>query len=218
MYTVVLLAALSTADQAPAHGWKKTHGYGACYGMCYGVGYTGWPHAAGGWGLPYGGYWAGYACHGGCGGYESYAYGMHTPTLSPAPTTYAPVNGKSGDKDKDKDKGDDKDPDNGKKKDKDKDDTENKTQARARVIFELPQGATLYVDEALIARADERRSFRTPVLQKGEQYFYDLRVEVVRDGKKHVESRRITVSAGDVIKADFSSVGKTTGVASAEPR
>jgi uncharacterized protein (TIGR03000 family) len=213
MYSVVLLAAITTGDAAPAHGWTRKWGYapshGACYGACYGYGYTGWngghSYGAGCWGASYGGYWPGYACHGGCGCYHSAAYGVPTPPVA-VPMTYAPVdtptkeNGKDKEKEKDKGKG------------KDKIDDENQ-QVRARLIFELPQGAQLYVDGSLIPNADTRKSFRTPALRRGEQYFYDLRAEVVRDGKTLVETRRVTLTAGEVIRADFSTLGGTTGVA-----
>jgi uncharacterized protein (TIGR03000 family) len=220
MYSVVLLAALTATEKAPAHGWTKHHGYGACYGGCYGACYAGWPHAAGGWGLPYGGYWAGYHGHGG------YGYGMHSPVLTPAPGTYATPETKGDNRKRDKveekddlekDKKGKDDLDKDKKDDKKGKDDDNKTQARARLLFDLPQGANLYVDGNLIERAGERKSFRTPPLEKGEHYYYELRVEVVRDGRKFVENKKVTLAAGDVVKTDFSTVGTTSGVATAEP-
>lgn len=229
MYGVVLLAALTATEQAPAHGWTKTHGYGVCYGPCYGVCYTGWQgpvHANGGWGMPYGGYWAGYACWGGCGGYASAAYGMPMPTVQ-LPSTYAPLDAPKEEKEKekakprpgimDKDLDDDLDvkPKGGtKKKDVDIDDS----QSQAKVIFELPQDAKLFVDDVLIENAGARKTFRTPALKKGEQYYYELRAEVIRDGKKIVENRKITLSAGDVIQAKFNINRDTTGVANVAPR
>ena len=209
MYSVVLLAAISSGEAAPQHGFKKGYTYGACYGGCYGVGYTGWDghvNAAGGWGLPYGGYWAGYGCFGGCGGYHSVAFGA-APSVVLTPTTnYVPVetkpadNGKAGDKDD-------------KKKKKADDDEQQQVKSRAQVTFELPKGARLFVDGVAIPNADERKSFRTPELRRGEEYYYDLHAEIVRDGKTLTQRKRITLTAGDDLKADFSSLGTTTGVA-----
>jgi uncharacterized protein (TIGR03000 family) len=223
MYSVVLLAALTATEKAPAHGWTKHHGYGACYGACYGGCYAGWPHANGGWGLPYGGYWAGYSCYNGH-SYNGHGFGMHSPVLAPAPSTYAPVDEKADDQKRDKTDNKEapeknkKEPDPKKKgKDDKKDDADDKAQVRARLEFKLPQGASLYVDGQLVERADERKSFRTPPLERGEQYYYELRVEVVRDGRKYVENKKVTLSAGDMVKADFTTVGTTTGVATAEP-
>lgn len=205
MYSVVLLAALTATEKAPAHGWRKTHGYGVCYGTCYGVGYEGWPHSAGGWGLPYGGYWAG---HGhGYGHHPGFPGALPAPMIPTPPSTYAPIDAKPGEKDKEKI--------DEKEKKKDKSDPDD-SQVRARVIFELPKGAALFVDDTLIEKADERKSFRTPILRKGENYYYELRVELLRDGKKLVETKRVTVTAGDVIRTDFSSMGATQGVATVE--
>ncbi len=222
MYSIVLLAAMSVTEEASAHGWTKHYGYGVGYGACYGVGYTGWPYTYGGWGLPYGGYWAGYACGGACGGYHSPAFGHPVPTLTQAPTTFAPVESKSDNRKRDKaDSKDDLDKnkknDSGNEMRKDPENKESNLQTRARLIFELPQGAELYVDGKLIEQAQSKKSFRTPELKPGEQYFYELRVEVSRDGTKFVENKRITLSAGDVIKTDFTTVGKTTGIAVVNP-
>ncbi|MFO0845613.1 MAG: TIGR03000 domain-containing protein [Gemmataceae bacterium] len=217
MYSVVLLAAMAATEKAPAHGWTKHHGYGYCYGGCYGACYAGWPHAAGGWGLPYAGYWAGYGCYMPHGGHDGVPFGLHTPAFAPAPSTYAPVDEKSDEKRPER-KYDKEDGDKGKKDEKKgKEDADNKSQVRARLLFVLPRGGALFVDGHRIEGADVRKSFRTPPLEKGEQYYYELRVEVVRDGRKYVESRKITLAAGDEVKTDFSTVGSTTGVATAEP-
>jgi uncharacterized protein (TIGR03000 family) len=245
MYSVILLAALTAGEGAPSHGWGFAKcNYGSCYGACYGVGYHGW----GGWGLPYGGYgpvpgahWPGYACWGGCGGYASPAYGYPmTPWIAPTPPA-PPADAGKKDKDKDKDskKGkDDEDEDTKKKDDKDKgkddekdkgtdkdkkdkdkkgkDDDEDKISAK--VTFVLPEGATLHVDEQRIEEKAGVQTFRTPNLEKGRRYFYDVRVEVVRDGKPISASRRIIFRAGSDIRADFSGVANGTGVAVAEKR
>lgn len=206
MYTVVMLAAMATGEAAPAHGWgKRDYLYGACYGACYGVcyaGYEGYVQAAGGWGYP----WAGYACYGGCGGYASVAYGAPPAFVQP-PTMFMPYDTKS-----ENGKKDDKDADKKKDKGKDKEAPE-EDKDRAEVIFDLPAGAKLYVDDHPITNIDTRKQFRTPALKRGEKYYYELRVEVVRDGKPVSETKRVTLSAGDVIKATFAA--PTTGVANA---
>jgi uncharacterized protein (TIGR03000 family) len=241
MYSLVLAAALATGEGAADfhwrhwghhHGWH--HNYGACYGACYGVGYHGW----GGWGLPYGGYgwagpahghgpypgpWVGDACCGG-GGHVGPAYGVPMSPLVVPPVAMPPAESDRKDKDKDededkkmdKDKGMDMDKDKGKKKKDDDADEEDKTQAR--VIFVLPEGARLHVDGQMVEQSSGVRTFSTPGLQHGKRYFYDVRVEVVRDGKPVSENRRIVLRAGAVIRADFSNVGPATGVAAADRR
>jgi uncharacterized protein (TIGR03000 family) len=215
MYSMVLMAALTAGEgSANWHGWSLGHNYGACYGACYGVGYHGW----GGWGHPYGGYgWPGYACWGGCGGYASAAYGVPmTPLVVPPPYVPAP------EKDKDKDK----EPDDEKKMDKDKDKDKEKGKKKgkppepddttsASIIFVLPQGASLHVDDRPVDAKVGVQTFKTPQLEKGQRYFYDVRVEVVRDGKPVSATRRLVLQAGSVIRADFSNIASGTGVAAA---
>jgi uncharacterized protein (TIGR03000 family) len=202
MYSVVLLAAVTTSEAAPQHGFKKGYFWGACYGGCYGVGYTGYPgplFVAGGWGLPYGCYFAGYGGYGACAGHAGFAAGAEPAMVLTPPTGYAPLGEASKPAEKKK-----------------TDENNQQVKARAQVTFELPKGATLYVDDVPIANADDRKQFRTPPLRRGEEYYYELRAELVRDGKTLTQTRRITLWAGDSIKADFSSLGQPTGVASAD--
>jgi uncharacterized protein (TIGR03000 family) len=192
-------------------------------------------HAAGGWGLPYGGYWGGgYGCHGGHGGgYATPAFGGHGPGLL-GPSTDRTIDSKDKSKDgngtkdkddpdaddkaKDKDKGKDKKIEKGKDKEIEKNKDKDKDDTRAHLIFELPAGAKLFVDDQPIANAEGRKSFRTPALRDGQTYYYELRAEVVRDGKTVVQTKRVTLSAGDTIKADFSTLGRESGVAAAGSR
>jgi uncharacterized protein (TIGR03000 family) len=104
-----------------------------------------------------------------------------------------------------------------KKKDKDDDDTD---ETMARVIFVVPEGARLHVDGKPVHQDDKAgvRTYTTPSLEQGKRYFYDVRVEVVRDGKPVSEDRRIILRAGSQIRADFSKVGSATGVAAADRR
>jgi uncharacterized protein (TIGR03000 family) len=229
MYSIVLMAALTAGESTPelffhggcggwgggCHGWYGCSGwggwhgygrgcygywgcYGSCYGSCYGVCYGGY----GGWGAPYHGYgpgWAGYDCFGGCGGYASSAYGMPGPLVAPS------VGGRviDGDGKKAKDG-------------KDEEGGEVSTPDRARLIFNLPRDAKLYVDDKPISNVTAKRTFQTPALAKGQEYYYEVRAEVMRDGKPVSETKRVIVKAGAVIRTDFGSLGASTGVASAK--
>lgn len=86
---------------------------------------------------------------------------------------------------------------------------------RARLIVEVPANAKLFIDDRPIAVTAETRSFSTPDLEKGETYYYEVRVEVVRDGKKQSETKKIQVRAGEVATANFKTMG---GVATAQAR
>jgi uncharacterized protein (TIGR03000 family) len=71
-------------------------------------------------------------------------------------------------------------------------------------VFELPAGANLYVDGQLVKGSAARRQFYTPKLDRGQSYFYDVRVEVVREGKVVSDEKRVVLRAGDVVTAKFS--------------
>jgi uncharacterized protein (TIGR03000 family) len=63
--------------------------------------------------------------------------------------------------------------------------------------------AQLYADGQLTTTTSERRVFTTPPLEEGQTYFYDLRAQVVRDGNKREETKRVMFRAGAVIQASF---------------
>jgi uncharacterized protein (TIGR03000 family) len=88
--------------------------------------------------------------------------------------------------------------------------------ARARVIVELPADATLSVDNvATKANSATTRSFSTPELTPGQEYFYDLKAEVTRDGKPVTETKRVLVRAGAEVRASLLATTKEAGVATA---
>jgi uncharacterized protein (TIGR03000 family) len=205
MYSIVLLAAVCAGENTADLGWKKHGGYttGVCYGSCYGACYDGYAGYLwnGGWGLPYGGYGPGgpgygppgYTCFGCCGCYASPAFGYPAPVVGGPAEPTAPADKAYGDE-------------------------QVNASNQARVIVELPTGAKLFVDDKPIQDGSPRQSFRTPVLQKGEDYYYEIRAEVVRDGKPVSETRRVVVKAGAVIRTDFRALGQPSGVASAKER
>jgi uncharacterized protein (TIGR03000 family) len=212
MYSIVLLAAMSAGENTADFGLRN-HGqykYGICYGACYGACYDGYEgyHWNGGWGLPYGGYGPeshghggygppGYACFGACGCYSSPAYGYPAPVIGGPGVPPATLPG----------------PGEPLKKE-----DEARASSRGRLIVELPPGAKLFVDDKLVPDASPRKSFRIPALTEGEDYFYELRAEVIRDGKPVSETRRIIVKAGAVVRTDFRSLGEAKGMASAKDR
>jgi uncharacterized protein (TIGR03000 family) len=74
---------------------------------------------------------------------------------------------------------------------------------RAKLIVALPADAKLFIDDQLMKTTSEKRAFNTPTLDKSQTYYYDLRVEVMRDGKPITDTKRVLVRAGEVIRADF---------------
>jgi uncharacterized protein (TIGR03000 family) len=102
-------------------------------------------------------------------------------------------------KDGDKKDGDKKD---GDKKDGDKKDGE-VSMTRAKLVVEVPTDAKLYIDDQLMKTTSSKRVFSTPLLAQGQAYFYDVRVEVVRDGKTVSDSKRVIIRAGEEARASF---------------
>jgi uncharacterized protein (TIGR03000 family) len=211
MYSIALLVALSTsADAAACH-----RGCGRSCGGCYSGGYGG---CYGGYG---GGCYGGYGgCYGGYGGYACVGYGMpyygasYGPDVARGetqeqfefcqeegkkmtPTDYAGFRSKwlnmsSAERDKmiaDK-----------KKK---KDDKDMEVSAPATITVSLPADAVLFVDDKPTTSASAERTFVSPELQPGKEYYYTFKVEVMRDGKKTVMEKRVDVMAGKEIKVKF---------------
>jgi uncharacterized protein (TIGR03000 family) len=89
---------------------------------------------------------------------------------------------------------------------------------RARVIVELPADAKLFIDDQLMKTTSETRSFNTPALDKDQTYFYDLRAEIVRDGKQISVSKRITLKSGDVVRTRFGETEATEALSTVKAR
>jgi uncharacterized protein (TIGR03000 family) len=209
MYSMVLMAALTTGTSAP-DCWFHNHGcnggcygggacygggcYGGCYGgSCYGRSYGcygsyaygcyGCSGGYGCWGASYGCHGS-YACHGcyGCWGcYGCYGGTIISPyMMTPASPPREPLPPPKKD-------GSD----------------ESKAQTRARLIVELPSEATLYIDDQKMNTTSSRRVFNTPELERGETYYYILRAEVVREGSPVTVTKRVIVKPGEEIRADF---------------
>ena len=82
---------------------------------------------------------------------------------------------------------------------------EKPTAAELRV--ELPADAVLYAAGVATRQTGPVRAFRTPALAAGRDYYYELRAEVVRDGKTLSRTRRVVVRAGDTNVVQFDEPG-----------
>ena len=197
MYSLVLMAALGagTAGAPDCHGccgcWGGGYGgWGGCYGCsgCYGGwgGCYGCSGCYGGWGGNYYGCWGCYGCYGcyGCTGcYGGYAspgyYAPAAPTMPPAGSTETVPPPK-------------------------KDGKESLAPTKAKLIVEVPADAKLYIDDQLMKTGSNLRVFSTPNLEAGQAYYYVVRAEVTRDGKKVEQTKRVIVRPGEEAKASFS--------------
>jgi uncharacterized protein (TIGR03000 family) len=77
----------------------------------------------------------------------------------------------------------------------------------ARIVVDLPADAKLYVDDQPMQSTSSRRVFRTPILEPEQTYYYDLRAEMVRDGKAYTQSKRILVRAGEEMRVGLGDQG-----------
>ena len=80
----------------------------------------------------------------------------------------------------------------------------------ARITVSLPGNARLWVDNVYCPLTSNERSFSTPALQPGQQYFYTMRMEVEKDGRVETENRRVNVAAGVRINVDFNAPATVT--------
>ncbi len=180
MYSVVLMMALNTGVEMPAHGGRHgCHGCrGGCYGGCCGGGcYGGGCYGGGGYGGGcYGGYGGG--CYGG-GGYGGGCYGGGAyygapaggvPMIPPPPKKDMPK--------------------------KDGAPEEAQLPAPARIVVSLPADATLTIDDAATTSTSAQRTFVTPALNAGSEYQYTLKAEVTRNGERLTTTQKVTVRAG----------------------
>ena len=203
MYSVVLMAALTTGSATPdwrgCGGWRGGcygcfdgccgGGCGGCFGGCYGGGYSD------GYG---GGHGGGYGDGSGALTYPDaimpgdgmiapgtgvYPGGTGTPIGEPLQGT--PTENKGKDRDK-KEQG--------------------MLSSKAKLVVELPADAKLFVDDMPVKATAGVQTFNTPALEPGQDYFYMVRVERMRDGQPVSETRRIIVRAGQVARADFKDV------------
>lgn len=193
MYSVVLMAALSTGAGAP-DCWHRHSSYATCHGCYAAVGCTGC------WGCTgcYGGTWragcygcfGGYGCYGGgcsgcygCYGFSSYAPVMMPPAQPPGKTPEPLPKPKPDDKDKG-----------------------SVLENKARLVVEVPADARLYIDDQMMKTESARRVFNTPRLDPAQAYYYVLRAEIVRDGRTFTESKQVIVRAGAEVQASFNSL------------
>jgi len=79
---------------------------------------------------------------------------------------------------------------------------------RARITVKLPAGATLYVDGRKSDRAGLVREFTTPPLTPGQEFAYQMKAEVMRNGQPESQSTKVTFRAGELVTVDFTAVPK----------
>jgi uncharacterized protein (TIGR03000 family) len=83
----------------------------------------------------------------------------------------------------------------------------------AKVTIIMPAEARLIVDGVAYPEGAAKRTLETPDLEAGRKYTYTMRAEMVRDGNKLKEERRVEVEAGKDVTVEFT---KLTAVQAAQ--
>jgi uncharacterized protein (TIGR03000 family) len=199
MYSVVLMAALTTGTDLPDWGRRGgCHGCYGCWGGCYGGWgggcYGGWGGGCyGGWGGGYGGYgrggwgggYGGYGWGGWGGGWGGYVYaptftGYAPPMIASNTSPYT---------------------NNGTRSMYYNPDTSNGN--RATIIVHVPESATLTVDGQQTTSTSATRRFSSSTLEPGKTYHYNFEARMDRDGKAVRANRRVDFAAGDQKEITF---------------
>jgi uncharacterized protein (TIGR03000 family) len=99
---------------------------------------------------------------------------------------------------------------------KEGDKKEGEVSTRAKLVVEVPADARLYIDDQLMKTTSSKRVFSTPFLAQGQAYYYEVRVEVLRDGKPVSETKKVVVRAGEEARASFPNLEPATVTAQAD--
>ncbi len=79
------------------------------------------------------------------------------------------------------------------------------------VTIYVPHDAVVYVNDRLTSTTGSSRSFVSFGLTAGNEYDYVIRAEVTRDGQKYVETKVVTLKAGDQSAVSFSFMEMNAG-------
>ena len=74
---------------------------------------------------------------------------------------------------------------------------------RATITVKLPPGATLYVDDKKNSSGEPVRQFTTPPIPAGKEYAYNMKAEVIRDGRPETITQKVSFKAGDKLVVDL---------------
>jgi uncharacterized protein (TIGR03000 family) len=187
MYSIVLMAALSTSGDVPAFG---RHGCNGCWGGCYGCngcwgGRAGWRRGCHGcWGGCYGCWGSCYGCSGGYSGWgRGYGYAYAPAAYAPrvfATKTVPTIEDSA---------------------------ARAARRSSATLLVSLPADAKLFVDDQPTTSTTARRVFQSPSLEPGNTYSYSLRAEMQREGRKYQQVKNVDVRAGQKAAVRFSEEG-----------
>jgi uncharacterized protein (TIGR03000 family) len=73
----------------------------------------------------------------------------------------------------------------------------------AKVEVRVASRAELWFDGHATSQTGTDRSFTTPTLEQGQDYVYDVRAQWDANGKPVIQTRKVTIHAGDHVVVDF---------------
>jgi|SRR5579884_1212925 len=212
MYTMVLMAALTTGVDMPDRGGRRGGCCGGCYGGCYGgmswggcyggMG-MGWGGGCyGGWGGCYGGMgMGGSGCYGGTRmgwggtgmGYGGYALNSYSPVISgyansptiPSMNWGTPIVSNGGII-----------PNAGTMQSFYNNPTISNSGNEATLVVHVPQSASVKIDGQPTQQSSSTRIFTSPPLEQGKTYVYKVTAEMERDGHTVRDTKDVEVRAG----------------------
>jgi len=90
------------------------------------------------------------------------------------------------------------------------------TPNQATVVVTLPADAKLFANGEPIDLIGPVRTFRTPVIEIGKPYHYEMSMEVVRNGQTIKKSQQVLIEAGKIARVIFpepsAGAGNTAGI------
>lgn len=75
--------------------------------------------------------------------------------------------------------------------------------APATVVLCVPEGAVVTVETQPLSSTGRERTFRTPNLPPGQEFTYSVKAVMMLAGREEVETKQISVSAGEISRASF---------------
>lgn len=76
----------------------------------------------------------------------------------------------------------------------------------ARITIRLPEDARLFINGTACPLTSGTRAFDTPVLDRGREYAYTLKAELVRDGQTYTETQQVKFVAGKQVDVRFGAI------------
>ncbi len=83
----------------------------------------------------------------------------------------------------------------------------------ATLVVDLPANARLTIDGQPTQLTSATRTFITPPLESGREYYYDLKAQLDRNGKTLTATKRVTIRPGQETRVHLDFAGQTTSTA-----